>query len=252
MSKVPVYLLTYFLSVHQAEPVNKIHLTVLGVFCISLLLVLFWLVKVGGWRGGEGRGGRGDFLYHTAAPNCFPSIFLPQRNFHLLLAILNVIRSRIRSQILPNQQDENNSPHIPFSFHLSFLFLVSFHSLSPFLPKELLVYSLHLFHQRHLLYPLFFLYLFRLSFLFFFFFLLPFHLLLFFLRSFRHLSHKRSSLTCFCLSSECLVTLEDVSHHLTATLTFILIPNRRGSWVLSLAIVLTSSWVLSLAVSFLF
>ena len=197
----------------------------------------------------------GDFFHHTAAPNCFPSIFLPQRNFHLLLAILNVIRTRIRSQILPSQQDENNSfpnsPHVPFSFHLSLLLLVSFHSLSPFLPKEFQVYSLHLFHQRHLLYPLFFLYLFRLSFLFFFF-LLLFHLLLFFLRSVRHLSHKRSSLTCFCLSSECLLTLEDVSHHLTATLTFILIPNRRGSWVLSLAIVLTSSWVLSLAVSFLF
>ena len=80
MSNVPVYLLTYFLSVHQAEPVNKIHLTVLGVFCISLLLVLFLLVKVGGWREGGrrgGEGGRGDFFYHTAAPNCFPSIFLP-------------------------------------------------------------------------------------------------------------------------------------------------------------------------------
>ena len=63
MSKVPVYLLTYFLSVHQAEPVNKIHLTVLGVFCISFLLVLFLLVKVGGWReGGRREGGEISFI----------------------------------------------------------------------------------------------------------------------------------------------------------------------------------------------
>ena len=97
----------------------------------------------------------------------------------------------------------------------SFLF-IPFHL---FFQKEFLLYSLHLFHQRHLLYPLFFLFLFRLSFLFFFF-LLLFHLLLFFLRSFRHLSHKRSSLTCSCLSSECLLTLQDVSHHLTPTTCF--------------------------------
>ena len=84
MSKVPVYLLTYFLSVHQAEPVNKIHLTVLGVFCISLLLVLFLLGRwEGGGReggregGGEGREGRVIsfiILLHPTAFHRFPPI----------------------------------------------------------------------------------------------------------------------------------------------------------------------------------
>ena len=40
MSKVPLYLLTHFFSVHHAEPFNKVHLNAVVGFCISLVLFL--------------------------------------------------------------------------------------------------------------------------------------------------------------------------------------------------------------------
>ena len=72
MSKVPLYLLIYFLSVLQAEPVQERCTSPFSKlsashFCFFLLL-------------------DGNVFYHSSAPNCFPSFYfhLEKLNFSFL------------------------------------------------------------------------------------------------------------------------------------------------------------------------
>ena len=146
ISEVPLYLLKNFFSIHHAEPLSKVHLTIFKSFYLSLLLFHSFV---------------GTLFCHSSAPNCLPS-------FYFYLASLPSVLCCFGHFPTPHQLPPDFGrpatrrrvicPFSPYSIQ----FFSSSPSSSPssfsclsfsFIHKNLFVKSLHLFNNSIFLYP---------------------------------------------------------------------------------------------------